>query len=154
MASTRAARRHTRGSTRCACGSDPPRDWAAWWASTRSLHVPPLPARGPQLRSARNPPLARGVRMRPARVAELGRVLEVSGRRVPPQDPSGAHYQRAEIFFGAFRRVIELPWEADPERVTATYKDGMLEIRVKSLARARVEVPVEPEAHGAGSGER
>src|SRR5207244_1655011 len=46
-----------------------------------------------------------------------GRVLEVSGRRNPPQDTSGANYHRAEIYFGEFRRLIELPWDAEPGKV-------------------------------------
>ena len=45
------------------------------------------------------------------RVRLRGNTLEVSGRRVPPIEPSGHHYHRAEIYFGSFRRVVELPWQ-------------------------------------------
>ena len=55
-----------------------------------------------------------------------GRLLEVSGRREPPQEPGEAHYHRAEIYFGNFRRIVELPWEADATSVEANFKDGML----------------------------
>jgi HSP20 family protein len=72
-----------------------------------------------------------------------GRMLEVSGRRVPPQESAGANYHRAEIYFGEFSRVVELPWEADERSVTATYRDGMLEIRlVASPAPRLTDVPV------------
>ena len=87
-----------------------------------------------------------GVPRESIRVTVRGNVLEVSARRDPPQEPGGAHYHRAEIYFGEFRRSIELPWEADGERVEAFYKDGMLEIRVRRavpLPRARTEITIE-----------
>jgi HSP20 family protein len=84
-----------------------------------------------------------GVPREQVRVRLRGRELEVSGRRVTPQEPAGAHYHRAEIYFGEFSRVIELPWEADEARVTATYRDGMLEIRLHALPGPRAtDVPV------------
>ena len=77
------------------------------------------------------------------RVRMRGRVLEVSGRRMPPQEPAGAHYHRAEIYFGEFTRVIELPWEADEGSVSATYRDGMLEIHLQpSPAPRHTDVPI------------
>ena len=77
-----------------------------------------------------------------------GNVLEVSGRRSPPQEPAGTHYHRAEIYFGDFRRVVELPWEADETRVEAVYRDGMLEVRLKRAPEPeRKEIEIEePEA--------
>ncbi|HET7225854.1 MAG TPA: Hsp20/alpha crystallin family protein [Candidatus Eisenbacteria bacterium] len=84
-----------------------------------------------------------GVGREHVRVTLKGRVIEVNGRRHPPQEPPHAHYHRAEIYFGPFQRVIELPWEADPEHVTAMFRDGLLELRLKPLARAHVEVAIE-----------
>jgi HSP20 family protein len=84
-----------------------------------------------------------GVPREDVHVRLRGRVLEVSGRRVPPQEAAGAHYHRAEIYFGEFTRVVELPWEADGASVTATYRDGMLEIRLQaSPAPALTDIPV------------
>jgi HSP20 family protein len=75
-------------------------------------------------------------------------VLEVSGRRSPPQEPAGTHYHRAEIYFGDFRRVVELPWKADEARVEAVYRDGMLEVRLQRAPDPeRKEIEIEkPEA--------
>jgi len=84
-----------------------------------------------------------GVPRRNVRVRLRGRLLEVSGRRMPPHEPAGAHYHRAEIYFGEFSRVIELPWEADQDGVTATYRDGMLEIQLLPSAPPQAtDVPV------------
>ncbi len=84
-----------------------------------------------------------GVPRESVKVRLRGNTLEVSGRRRPPQEPAGTHYHRAEIYFGEFRRVVELPWEADPSQVEALYRDGMLEVRLKPAptpARAQIEV--------------
>ena len=45
-----------------------------------------------------------GVPREAVRVRLKGRVLEISGRRLAPQSPQDAHYHRAEIYFGEFRR--------------------------------------------------
>ena len=69
-----------------------------------------------------------GVPRENVRVTLQGKVLEISGRRETPRESVVTAYHRAEIFFGDFRRSVELPWEADPARVDARYRDGMLEI--------------------------
>jgi HSP20 family protein len=85
-----------------------------------------------------------GVPRERVRVTLRGRTLDVSGRRETPGEPGGAHYHRAEIFFGDFRRTVELPWDADPDSIDAAYRDGMLEIRIrKSPAPTTTEIPVE-----------
>jgi HSP20 family protein len=85
-----------------------------------------------------------GVPRESVKVTLNGRTLEVSGRRQPPQEPGGAHYHRAEIYFGDFRRVIELPWEADGNAVVARFRNGMLEIHLKPVpTTAATEIPVQ-----------
>ena len=84
-----------------------------------------------------------GVPRKYVHVRLRGRQLEVSGRRVAPQEPEGAHYHRAEIYFGDFTRVIELPWDADADSVQATYRDGMLEIQVRpGMPPKPTDVPI------------
>lgn len=88
-----------------------------------------------------------GVPRESIQVRVRGRVLEVTGRREPPQESHGAHYHRAEIYFGEFRRAVELPWEAEASKVEANYKDGMLRIR---LRRAPAPEPKEIEIEQPG----
>jgi len=83
-----------------------------------------------------------GVPRESIQVTIRGRILEVTGRREPPPKAQGAAYHRAEIYFGTFRRVVELPWEADADSVKALYRDGMLSVR---LRRAAVPAPAEIE---------
>lgn len=86
-----------------------------------------------------------GVPREGVRVALRGRTLEITGRRTPRAEDPNALYHRAEIFFGDFRRTIELPWEADERSVDARYRDGMLEIHVRRAAgpSGPTHVPVE-----------
>lgn len=85
-----------------------------------------------------------GVPRENVRVRLRGNVLEVSGRREPPAEVRGAQYHRAEIYFGEFRRAIELPWRADEGRIDARYRDGLLEITlVPSPQHEPRDVPVQ-----------
>ena len=59
-------------------------------------------------------------------------LLTISGERQPPwQDsmPESRHYAQ-ERFVGAFRRVVELPEGADPDKVQARYANGCLLVSV------------------------
>lgn len=59
-------------------------------------------------------------------------LLTISGERRPPETGSGDEtrvYAR-ERFMGAFRRVIELPPHADPDKVSARYVNGCLTVSV------------------------
>ena len=72
-------------------------------------------------------------------------LLTIAGERrsdLPPADERASVYAQ-ERFTGKFRRVVTLPEDADPARVDATYRDGLLRITVakreSSLPR-RIEV--------------
>ena len=63
-------------------------------------------------------------------------LLTVSGsRKVDVAEE--AEYYRRERFDGEFRRVISLPDDVDPDRVNATYRDGVLQITVQRRESAR-----------------
>jgi len=67
------------------------------------------------------------------------RVLTIAGER--PATPNGkdekstAHV--SERFSGRFRRVVSLPDDIDPNAVTASYRDGVLQITVKRRESAQ-----------------
>jgi HSP20 family protein len=63
-------------------------------------------------------------------------LLTVSGERKAPVEQN-VDYYRKERFDGAFRRVISLPENVDPDRVDARYRDGVLQIHVQRRAAAR-----------------
>ncbi|MFP3566725.1 Hsp20/alpha crystallin family protein [Paraburkholderia sp. SIMBA_030] len=59
-------------------------------------------------------------------------LLTISGERksANPDPDSETRTYAQERFAGAFRRVIELPQNADPDRVEARYENGCLSITV------------------------
>jgi len=69
-------------------------------------------------------------------------LLSVAGERAETP-PEGAHLYRRERFDGNFRRVTTLPEDVDPERVDATYRDGVLHLTVgrrEEVKPHRIEV--------------
>lgn len=67
-------------------------------------------------------------------------LLTISGERRRPQSdlPDDARVYAEERFMGSFRRVIELPPHADPDKVQARYVNGCLTI---SVGRAEASKP-------------
>jgi HSP20 family protein len=69
-------------------------------------------------------------------------LLTVAGERNVDL-PEKVQVYRSERAGGAFRRVITLPEDVDPDRVSATYRDGVLHITVQrheALKPRRIEV--------------
>jgi len=60
-------------------------------------------------------------------------VLVVAGERASsvPEGDSKTNVHIDERFAGAFRRVVTLPDDVDPDQVTARYRDGVLHISIK-----------------------
>jgi len=63
-------------------------------------------------------------------------LLTVAGERKLQVSPTATYY-RQERFGGAFRRVIALPEDVDPERVEARYRDGILQITARRRESAK-----------------
>lgn len=66
-------------------------------------------------------------------------VLTVSGER---QDELSSQEEKANVhinerFAGRFRRVVSLPDDADPNGVSAEYRDGVLHVTVKRREEAQ-----------------
>jgi HSP20 family protein len=66
-------------------------------------------------------------------------VLIIKGERQP--DPAFRQDQllRMECHYGAFARRLNLPTSVDPELVRATYRGGVLEVRLPKRAGARAQ---------------
>lgn len=67
-------------------------------------------------------------------------VLSIAGERKPvePESAQGrvtAHLN--ERFAGSFRRVVSLPEDADPDGISADYREGVLHISVKRREAAQ-----------------
>ncbi|MBN1444520.1 MAG: Hsp20/alpha crystallin family protein [Candidatus Omnitrophica bacterium] len=55
-------------------------------------------------------------------------ILTLSGRKSETQEEKKENYYRKEIREGSFARSVEIPWSIDRDKITASYKDGVLEI--------------------------
>jgi len=73
---------------------------------------------------------ASGVDPRSIDVSIQQNLLTISGSRKIEGNPESSYY-RQERFDGDFRRVIALPEDADPDRVDATYRNGILQVTVQ-----------------------
>ncbi len=72
-----------------------------------------------------------------------GRLLNIRGEKKQEQTEEGETYYRLERSYGYFNRTIELPAEVDPNKVDASYKKGILKIKLrktKSSETKRIEV--------------
>jgi HSP20 family protein len=68
---------------------------------------------------------------------EIGEdAMTISGERSYDHDEEHEGVYRSERAYGAFRRVVPLPEGALPESAKATFKDGVLEVRLQAPSRA------------------
>lgn len=64
-------------------------------------------------------------------------VLKLTGERRFEKEVKEEEFHRVERAYGTFSRAFALPTRVDPERVEASFKDGILTITVPKAAEAR-----------------
>lgn len=73
---------------------------------------------------------AAGIDPKTVNISLQQNLLTIAGER-KIESPENAQFYRQERFNGSFRRVITLPEDVDPDRVNASYRDGVLHIAVQ-----------------------
>jgi HSP20 family protein len=73
---------------------------------------------------------------------ENGQLIIEGERRQPPL-PCPQHCVQVEISYGAFRRVLPLPADADGNAIQAHYQSGILQIVVPRKSKTQQNVKVE-----------
>ena len=69
--------------------------------------------------------------------------LTVKGERKEEEEKKGRTYHRKEFYYGTFERTFTLPVSVDPDKVSATYENGILEIKLpKAEAVKPKEIPI------------
>lgn len=76
--------------------------------------------------------------------AEEG-TLTITGERKFEKEEKGKKYHRVERAYGSFVRTFSLPDDANPAKVSAEFKDGVLTVHLAKTAKAKpqqIEVKV------------
>jgi HSP20 family protein len=86
-----------------------------------------------------------GLKKEDISVAVHNGVLTISGERRNEKDVKEGTVHRTERFYGKFSRSVSLPSEVRTDKVTAAYKDGVLNVEIPKAEEAKpktVEVKV------------
>lgn len=73
-------------------------------------------------------------------------VLTIQGERKQEKEEKGGKSHRVERYYGSFVRSFTLPDNVDETKVKATFKDGMLNLKIPKTAETKpkaIEVKVE-----------
>jgi HSP20 family protein len=65
-----------------------------------------------------------------------GDVLFIEGERKRPNEEKRDYFLQ-ECYWGKFSRKIVLPVEINPEKISTSFKDGILTIRIQKLSREK-----------------
>ena len=72
-------------------------------------------------------------------------VLTITGERKFEKEEKGRRYHRVERSYGSFARSFSVPDDADPSKVIAEFKDGILKVHLTKSEQTRprqIEVQV------------
>ncbi|MBW1730764.1 MAG: Hsp20/alpha crystallin family protein [Deltaproteobacteria bacterium] len=78
-------------------------------------------------------------------VSLSGNTLKIQGERKQETEEEGENFHKIERSYGAFLRTIQLPAEVDPDKVKATYKKGVLTLKMpKTKAETMKKIEIGP----------
>ncbi len=77
------------------------------------------------------------VREKDVHLSIVGDVLSLRGQRMSDPQVKEENYHRIERWSGGFERHIQLPIPVQADRVRATYRDGVLEIRLPKVEEVK-----------------
>lgn len=66
-----------------------------------------------------------------------GNVLTIRGEKKDQREEKGENFHRVERQYGTFIRSIQLPTEVVADQVTASFKNGVLEVRLPKSEEAK-----------------
>ena len=66
--------------------------------------------------------------------------ITISGEKTDQEESSGRGYYRLERSYGSFQRSLYLPCEVETDRVEASFKNGILTVRLPKTAAAKERI--------------
>jgi HSP20 family protein len=77
------------------------------------------------------------VKKEDVKVSVDGGVLRIEGERKQEKEEKGKKYHRTERSYGSFLRTFTLPDNVDESKIAASFKDGVLNIRLQKAEKAK-----------------
>ena len=65
--------------------------------------------------------------------------LTIKGKKKKEEETKEENYYRAERSYGAFLRTLELPKDVHADKVKASFKNGVLEVRLPKTEAAKAK---------------
>ncbi|MDR2861820.1 MAG: Hsp20/alpha crystallin family protein [Syntrophobacterales bacterium] len=62
-------------------------------------------------------------------ISVIGDTLTISGK-IEPEEIKGGVYHRQERNYGYFKRILQLPFHVNAEKVEARYENGILQVKL------------------------
>lgn len=90
-----------------------------------------------------------GVDPKNVNIQVMGDTLSISGERFSTRETKQADYIHREVTYGSFQRTLSLPPGVDKDKLSAEYRNGVLEITAPIAAAAlprKIEVKALPAA--------
>lgn len=81
-----------------------------------------------------------GVKLEDMSVSVTDDVLTIKGERHSETTVNEENYFSQECFWGDFSRSIVLPASVDTNKITASFKDGVLKIQIPKIEKVRSKV--------------
>ena len=85
-----------------------------------------------------------GIEPKDVEVMVTDHTLTIRGKREQRHQEKGRDWFRHEVHYGSFERSIELPEGTKPEEITASYRNGVLELTAPAPESAEArKIPIE-----------
>jgi HSP20 family protein len=78
-----------------------------------------------------------GMKAEDVEIDVTGNMLTLRGEKREEKEEKGRDYRYTERQFGSFSRTVQLPSTVDAEKVDASFKDGVLTIKLERRPEAR-----------------
>jgi HSP20 family protein len=84
-----------------------------------------------------------GMKLEDLKITLVDNQLVIRGEKKREVEKKDANYHRSERVFGAFERVFTLSQAVGADKIEATYRDGVLEVKIPKAEDAKPrEIPI------------
>ena len=85
-----------------------------------------------------------GMRLEDIKITVADNTLSIRGEKRREEEKKGSNYLRTELVYGTFERAFNLSHAVSGDKIEATYRDGVLEVRIpKAEEKKAREIPIQ-----------